>query len=120
MASGVAVASRKREDHDHGSRGKTTVTGTITALTDNTANDGTVTVTFTRTRRGTTTDTTVTLDSTTKIVLNDKGPTALADFVTAVQAALADPTLPQYSGRARIESGATVASRVCVSNVEDD
>src|SRR2546425_797704 len=87
-------------DSDGEDNEPTIVRGAITALTDNTATDGTVTVTFSSTKKGTTTTTDVTLDSTTKILLNDS-TTSLADFVTAVNAALADLTLPQYSGSAR-------------------
>src|SRR5437016_2709791 len=93
----------------------TIVFGAITALTDNTGVDGTVTVTFTSTKNGTSTTTDVTLDGTTTIRVNEAA-TSLSDFVTAVNAALADSTLAQYSGSAQIHGGAAVASRLSVSN----
>lgn len=101
----------------------TIVTGTITTIVDN--GDGTATATFTKTNSGKSAGSIdVTLDDTTRILLNDEGPTALADFITAVQAAIDaladDPTAAQYSGSARIENGASAASRVSVSNIEPE
>ena len=108
-----------------GSSSSTVVRGTITNIPSVTfdPNNATVvtavTVTFSRTDDGTTTTTDVSLDSTTTILVNDASAD-LTTFYNDVNSALGDLTMPQYSGRARIDNTSGVATRVCVSNLEDD
>src|SRR5262249_19621897 len=96
----------------------TTVSGTITALTDNRATDGTgtVAVEFTSTNtNGIASRRTVKLNSDTAISVNDTS-TTLSDFVDAVNKVLGDSTQTQYSGSATIATAATIAASVSVSN----